>query len=1075
MTPTSFNRLAHNGGGVALQNTPDGVEWTTTKIVRALEERTQDLERLNQDLVAFTIKSVEPTEKRITKGTDWFDCVKHDPVPAEAGNPDIIKIKVKHHGRSKKEQRTFHFMPICIKTDRLRVPKYRFHHKEIARNVLTPNTMLKFVPHIRDLEANEERNYNLWLKELERMDASCGFQPMGTREQRVIRTTKKERTAMLALYLDYWLEKLAITDCTRSTLIRHMASSQSDMAITPQQKSSLYGLHRDNGPADTPYAARSAKMFTEAFDHIFHDGVSPDRAVSLQDILLLDKNVDDIVESKKTAKTVAQEDAKSPEAFLETYAIMGCLICYSNSCEHGDYGESNEKRNFSLDCNGRLEQLLTKSRDAHEKSAADQTVIEPCSRECFLLHGDGSNLGQAMGAWEARPWSASNEALLKSLFSSVECSGRVKSKPQCMAAEILNRACWDVQQQLEKLDIHLPEDNSPELPRAKNLPWYDRHKKVLIGDWQEHTDTHDHRLRYVNDPCHHDGPCTTANGCKCVIFNVLCERFCRCTAECCAFKFTGCACSGSGKTCQQRNCICVQLNRECDPQLCGTCGVIERAHPDNRDNESIMETGCQNCTLQRGDCKAVTPGKSQLDGCGYGLFTLEDIAQHEFVIEYTGELIMHDEGVRREARRGEVFDEGSFTSYVFSLLDSEGIWVDAAIYGNHSRYINHEQDTYNVEPKILYVNGEYRIRFSATRNIQAGEELFFNYGNNFPNLTKKMIKDKTAEEDGPVASESLSVEPLPPKKTRGQGVSTRGRGRGGGRGRGRGRGVGRGRGGGRVQAIKSEAKPVKRGRPGARKEAPQMAEEAMENAADLVISNEGRKRKRDFIEDSEEEDYQPTTMEEESEDKTDSQGAEVENGLVRGGTRRRGRRRHRTPNHDDDDETPELNTPTRGRGRQRQSAVLSAGWQVDDDSERQLTPQPKRRGRPPKRATLNGRPNSEAAQVKTLPSQPTGRKAKPAVSDSIQPRVHDETDDDVDDKDGEVYNNDPQVTPTPVLRTRRSRRLVASDSDDEVLPFGGDTYVDEESIGSRLSGGRSDSRSRRERKMPARYRDRESS
>ncbi|KAG7127878.1 Histone-lysine N-methyltransferase EHMT1 like protein [Verticillium longisporum] len=146
---------------------------------------------------------------------------------------------------------------------------------------------------------------------------------------------------------------------------------------------------------------------------------------------------------------------------------------------------------------------------------------------------------------------------------------------------------------------------------------------------------------------------------------------------------------------------------------------------------------------------AVTPGKSQLDGCGYGLFTLEDIAQHEFVIEYTGELIMHDEGVRREARRGEVFDEGSFTSYVFSLLDSEGIWVDAAIYGNHSRYINHEQDTYNVEPKILYVNGEYRIRFSATRNIQAGEELFFNYGNNFPNLTKKMIKDKTAEEDGP--------------------------------------------------------------------------------------------------------------------------------------------------------------------------------------------------------------------------------------------------------------------------------------------------------------------------------------
>ncbi|CRK39491.1 hypothetical protein BN1723_015490, partial [Verticillium longisporum] len=220
--------------------------------------------------------------------------------------------------------------------------------------------------------------------------------------------------------------------------------------------------------------------------------------------------------SKKTAKTATQDDAKSPEAFLETYAIMGCLICYSNSCEHGDYGENNEKRNFSLDCNGQLEQLLTKSRDAHEKNDADQTVIEPCSRECFILHGDGSSLGQAMAAREARSWSASNEALLKSLFSSIECSGRVRSKPQCMAAEILNRACWDVHRQLKKLDIQLPEDTSPELPRVKNLAWYDRHKKVLLGDWQEHTDTHDHRLRYVNDPCHHDGPCTAANGCNCV-------------------------------------------------------------------------------------------------------------------------------------------------------------------------------------------------------------------------------------------------------------------------------------------------------------------------------------------------------------------------------------------------------------------------------------------------------------------------------------------------------------------------------------------------------------------------------
>jgi len=145
-------------------------------------------------------------------------------------------------------------------------------------------------------------------------------------------------------------------------------------------------------------------------------------------------------------------------------------------------------------------------------------------------------------------------------------------------------------------------------------------------------------------------------------------------------------------------------------------------------------------------------GQSQLDGCGYGLFTAENIAQDEFVIEYTGELISHDEGVRREARRGNVFDETSNSSYLFTLLENEGIWVDAAIYGNMSRYINHaseyDRKGCNITPKILYVNGEFRIKFSALREIKAGEELFFNYGDNFPNLTKKLLDRDEDKQNG---------------------------------------------------------------------------------------------------------------------------------------------------------------------------------------------------------------------------------------------------------------------------------------------------------------------------------------
>lgn len=123
-------------------------------------------------------------------------------------------------------------------------------------------------------------------------------------------------------------------------------------------------------------------------------------------------------------------------------------------------------------------------------------------------------------------------------------------------------------------------------------------------------------------------------------------------------------------------------------------------------------------------------------------------------MEYVGELITHDEGVRREARRRDVFDEESNISYVFTLLENEGIWVDAAIYGNLSRYINHasEHDSTgsNIIPRILYVNGEYRIKFTAMRNIKAGEELFFNYGENFPNVTKKLFDTKAGQKsEGP--------------------------------------------------------------------------------------------------------------------------------------------------------------------------------------------------------------------------------------------------------------------------------------------------------------------------------------
>lgn len=629
---------------------------------------------------------------------------------------------------------------------------------EIRKNILAPNSMLNFVPHLRDVDPNsaEEKKYSNWLMDLESLDTKSGFQ-IQNRSQKLAKRAQSEYAATLAPYLEPWLSKLSIGGCSKSTLIRYMASQpQNEDAITPQQKSSLLDTYSNE--IGSPHAVRGAKLFTEAFDRVFNDKNKP-RRVALRDILMLDKTVEPILENRR-AKDGPGSQKPRDEALMQkiveslgSYSTLGCLICFSHDCEHGDMERDNQKRCFSLDEIGGLAPTLRAKWAAQledqRKNQTDAMISEPthqpCRNQCYQLYETGNP------SETVKPWTESEVSTLESVFATIGYSPSLK--PQCFVGAVLGRPCWDVNRKLEELDLALPVDPPREPPRPKPLSWYDRKKKQLIGDWQDYTVTHEHAVRELTAPCHHDGPCTVANGCPCAKHGpVLCERFCRCTADECALKFTGCNCNAVGKSCTQKAregkpCICVLLNRECDPVLCRGCGAAERADPENAWEEKLHSTGCQNVALQRGATKAVLLGKSQLEACGYGLFAAENIADGEFVIEYTGELISHDEGVRREHRRGDVFDEENKVSYLFTLLEQEGIWVDAAIYGNLSRYINHASDTFNIMPRIMYVNHEFRIKFIATRDIKAGEELFFNYGDNFPNLTKKLV-EKNSEKSG---------------------------------------------------------------------------------------------------------------------------------------------------------------------------------------------------------------------------------------------------------------------------------------------------------------------------------------
>lgn len=593
--------------------------------------------------------------------------------------------------------------------------------------------MLSFVPHLRDLRPPEEEKYLDWLKQLRDMDRQSGFQPLDDKAKRKM-ASQRERVAILSLYLDAWLEQLAVPERDTPTLLKYTGARTAALS------------RADRNAEDQSHEAtiEPAQLFGDAFDLAFGANLPSSKRVGLKTVLAFRDSGDGLADCGPPSNAVASDtDGSSPpqkdgldfaEEYLAVYAALGCLICFSHSCEHGDYDRENTRRAFSISSHSSLSQILRSRSErsvGRSRSLLEETWTDHCHQSLLKGHH----------CVESRTWLPAEEALLRAVHTTASNSPFAGS-PVCLVAALLNTCCTCVYNKYQTVALPEPQLERRQVVRVHGVPWYDRYQKALLGRWQNHTRAHNHQARELNTPCAHNGPCLPGE-CPCVINKALCDKFCGCDVESCAYKFTGCACHSIDKPCREaakeQTCICILLNRECDPDLCTSCGVRARADPDVPD-EQLLAIGCQNCDLQRGSGKSLVVGRSHLVGVGYGLFAAEEIDRGEFMVEYVGEITTHDDGVRRDARRGGFSDDNRNMSYFFTLLEEEGLWIDAAVYGNLSRYINHapehDKRRCNIVPKILYVNGEYRIKFIATRVIQAGEELFFDYGEYFPNLTE---------------------------------------------------------------------------------------------------------------------------------------------------------------------------------------------------------------------------------------------------------------------------------------------------------------------------------------------------
>lgn len=102
---------------------------------------------------------------------------------------------------------------------------------------------------------------------------------------------------------------------------------------------------------------------------------------------------------------------------------------------------------------------------------------------------------------------------------------------------------------------------------------------------------------------------------------------------------------------------------------------------------------------------------------GRGVFAVAPIAQGEQIIEYVGEVIDWPEALRRHPHDP---NDPNHTFY-FSLDD--GRVIDAKVGGNSSRWINHA-----CEPNCQADETDGRVFIRALRDLQPGEELFYDYG-----------------------------------------------------------------------------------------------------------------------------------------------------------------------------------------------------------------------------------------------------------------------------------------------------------------------------------------------------------
>ncbi|KZC11410.1 PREDICTED: histone-lysine N-methyltransferase SETMAR [Dufourea novaeangliae] len=189
-------------------------------------------------------------------------------------------------------------------------------------------------------------------------------------------------------------------------------------------------------------------------------------------------------------------------------------------------------------------------------------------------------------------------------------------------------------------------------------------------------------------------------------------------------------------------CLCVDTCSNCSCTR-GSPNYVDDRILDEKLGEPIIECNCcctcgVNCgnrVIQKGplDCLVV----SKVGEKGLGLLTTKFIQKGQFICEYAGEVIGIEEArYRVEANKND-------TNYVLVVSEHVGnrtiiTCIDPKYFGNIGRYSNHScEPNANLVP--IRVEGVVpRLCLFASRGIDIGEEITFNYAGGVANSVHEL-------------------------------------------------------------------------------------------------------------------------------------------------------------------------------------------------------------------------------------------------------------------------------------------------------------------------------------------------